>query len=242
MKKHMQLFVAVLMVFALFSPVILQAGVVDRIYTEGGVLIPSGGSIDNGRTNQELKQFGYNTFPGNASGEVEHQGQTSYTALVGYELVQRSWYTFSTEFQLSAAGFHWDGKPVNLYSRSTGQRVGTIFLSQEKEVKFYSFNVKARFTPNKYLRPFVELCGGPMTVKNSDRTFRPGRFDITNVSEETQAAGKIGGGLGILILPDKIGDCLEIIASGAYVKGLSKTDRLMVEYPYFSGGLKIKFS
>src|SRR3989344_2669597 len=243
MKKYTQLLVAVLMVFALFSPVFLQAGVADRIYTEGGVLIPSGGSIDNGRTNQELKQVGYNTFDGNKIGEVQHQGQTSYTALVGFEVSTRSWYTLSTEFQMSAAGFHWDGKPYKLFNQFTGQHVGTIFVSQEKEVKFYSFNVKTRFTPNKYLRPFVELCGGPMTVRSSDRTFRPDtRFDVTQITEETSAAGKFGGGLGILILPSKIGDCLEIIASGAYVQGLSGTLVKEMAFPFFSGGLKVKFS
>lgn len=231
--KNYALFIAML---AIFSVQTAFAGVLNHIYVEGGVVVPSGGSIDNSRTNEEIRNLHITSV-----GYVEQKGQTSYSALVGYEVVQRSWYTFCTEFQVSGASFHWDGKPIMLYNQRTGKATGTYFLTQDKEVQLYSFNVKARFKPNKYLRPFVELGGGPMIAKSTDRSYVPAiNWDLLQPSSETGAAAKIGGGLGILFLPSVLGDRVELIVNGGYVKGFASTLAKEMAYPYWGGGLKIR--
>lgn len=243
MKKIGMLMIVLMLVLVAIFCVNLNvyAGVADRIYIEGAALVPYGSSIDNSRTDKELRDLRLVINPQNSTGYVKHKGQTSYSTRIGYELVRRSWYTFSTEFQASGASFRWDAKPVTLYYISTGKVMGTYFLSQDKKVQFYSFNVKARFKPNKYLRPFAELGSGPMTVKSTDHSSVPAiNWDVIQPNEQTGAAVNLAGGLGVLLFPSKWGDRAELVVSGGYIQGFASTLVGDMAYPYWSGGLKIK--
>ncbi|GEM_PF-6344861 len=233
MKK---ILVTLMMGALMFIATAAYASVADRIYTEGGMIQPVGGMIDTNSSQNSLNSVGLS-----AAGTINHKADGgSYSAIAGYEAVKRSWYDVCVEMQATAANFRWDGEPLAVYSRATLQRLGTIYTSEERNVQFYSGNLKARFKLG-FIRPFAELCGGPMVVKSTARTYRTDRLDLRNTTSETAMAAKLGGGIGFLILPSKLDDRVELVFSGAYVHGVSGSDVAEMIYAYYGGSLKIKF-